>query len=361
MSAAWPKGSQPVTAADDRPVPPAVLDAAIDWQLWLAPARDETAAPTDRQALADWLAAHPDHARAWRQLGEIDAQFTRAGGAAVGLATRAALLNRRQRRPVRAAGAVLGLALAVACGVLLLDRFQPVGHLLADHRTATGERRIIVLPDQTVLHLNTRSAVDVEFTQDQRAIRLLEGEVAVETRHADPFEQRPFVVTTEDGSLRALGTRFTVRRWPQTDAERDTGQVGTEVAVTQSAVAARPAACAVAAHKPCAAERIVPAGQGVRLVSGRVEPLTTIVPDADAWKDGMLVVDNQPLGDVVATLARYRAGRLSVDPRVASLRVTGTLPLADTDQALLALTAAVPVDVVSTTRWWVTLEPRSER
>jgi transmembrane sensor len=39
--------------------------------------------------------------------------------------------------------------------------------------------------------------------------------------------------------------------------------------------------------------------------------------------------------------------------------VTGTLPLADTDQALLALTAAVPVDVVWTTRWWVTLKPRA--
>jgi len=336
----------------------AVLEAAIDWQLRLAPTRDGAATPADLQALADWLAAHPDHARAWRQLGDIDAQFARPGDPTLGPATRAALLQ--HRRPARAAGAVLGLALAVACGVMVLDRFQPVGQLLADHRTATGERRTLVLPDQTVLHLNTRSAVDVVFTQDQRAIRLRAGEVAVETSHADPAEQRPFVVLTEDGSLRALGTRFTVSRWPHGGDSMHADPASTEVAVTQSAVAARPAGCAVAAPEPCTAERIVPAGQGARLVNGRVEPLATM-PDADAWKDGMLVVDNQPLGDVVATLARYRAGRLSVDPRVAGLRVTGTLPLADTDQALLALTAAVPVEVVSATRWWVTLAPRSDR
>lgn len=357
-SADWTTGGPPGGTGDDHPVPPAVLEAAIGWQLRQGEGDNS---PADAQALADWLAAHPDHARAWRQLGDIDQHLARA---AAGPGARAALLlPPRQRRPARVAGAVLGLALAVACGVLVLDRYQPVGQLLADHRTATGERRTIVLPDQTVLHLNTRSAVDVVFSQDQRAIHLRAGEVAVETSHADPAERRPFVVLTEDGSLRALGTRFTVRRWPQahatgTDGAQGRGAPATEVAVTQSAVAARPASCAAAASEPCAAERIVSAGQGARLEGGRVDPWAA-PPDADAWKDGMLVVDNQPLGEVVAMLARHRVGHLGVDPRVAGLRVTGTLPLADTDQALLALTAAVPAEVVWTTRWWVMLKPRA--
>lgn len=356
-------GGPPGGTGDDHPVPPAVLEAAIGWQLRQG---EGDTSPADAQALADWVAAHPDHARAWRQLGDIDQHLARA---AAGPGARAALLlPPRRRRPARVAGAVLGLALAVACGVLVLDRYQPVGQLLSDHRTATGERRTIVLPDQTVLHLNTRSAVDVVFSQDQRAIHLRAihlraGEVAVETSHADPAERRPLVVLTEDGSLRALGTRFTVRRWPQahtagSDGAQGRGAPATEVAVTQSAVAARPATCAPAASEPCAAERIVSAGQGARLEGGRVDPWAA-PPDADAWKEGMLVVDNQPLGEVVATLARHRVGHLGVDPRVAGLRVTGTLPLADTDQALLALTAAVPVEVVWTTRWWVMLKPRA--
>ena len=72
----------------------------------------------------------------------------------------------------------------------------------------------------------------------------------------------------------------------------------------------------------------------------------------------MLVVEDRPLAEVVAQLARYRVGRLSVHPDASGLRVTGTLPLADTDQALAALTAALPVEAVYTTRWWVTLRPR---
>lgn len=345
MSLAWPAGGAPGPAVDARAVPQAVLDAAIDWQLRLG---EGAATPADAQALAAWLAAHPDHARAWRQLGEIDRQL-----AAVGTqATRAAVLRPR-RRPARAAGAVLGLVCALLAGAAVLNRFQPVDQLLADHRTGTGEVRRIVLPDQTVLHLNTRTAVDLVFDGQQRAVRLRAGEVAVETSHADPAEQRPFVVLTEDGSLRALGTRFVVRRRGPDEA----GPPGTELTVTQSAVAARPAHCAALPAQPCADERIVPAGQGARLHGGQVEPLAA-VPDVDAWKQGMLVVDNQPLAEVVATLSRYRPGRLGVDPRVAGLRVTGTLPLADTDQALLALTAAVPVELATTTRWWATLRPR---
>ncbi|WP_311221503.1 MULTISPECIES: FecR domain-containing protein [unclassified Acidovorax] len=351
MSAAWPVGTAPGDAADDRPVPPAVLNAAIAWQLQQG---DGSATPASTQAFNDWLAAHPDHVRAWRQLGEIDRQLSAVGGRA----TRAAVL-RRTRQPVPAAGALLGLVLVIACGGAVLNRFQPVGQLLADHRAGTGERRTIVLPDQTVLHLNTRSAVDIAFGKDLREVRLRAGEVAVETRHADAAEQRPFVVVTEDGSLRALGTRFVVRRWNPVDGAAGQGGV-TDLTVTQSAVAARPATCAAAPTQPCAAERIVSAGQGARLQRGQIEAMAAL-PDADAWKDGMLVVDNQPLADVVAALARHRPGHLGVDPAVAGLRVTGTLPLADTDQALLALTAAVPVEVAYTTRWWVTLQPRAAK
>jgi len=171
MRAAGPGAAMPGDAVDDRPVSSAVLDAAIAWQLRQG---EGLATPSDERALSDWLAAHRDHARAWRQLGDIDRQL----GAVGGQAARAAVL-RRTRSPIHVAGAVLGLALAVACGAAVLNRFQPVGDLLADHRTGTGERRTVVLPDQTVLHLNTRSAVDIAFGKDLREVRLRAGEVAV--------------------------------------------------------------------------------------------------------------------------------------------------------------------------------------
>ncbi|MGC3987621.1 MAG: FecR domain-containing protein [Pseudorhodoferax sp.] len=326
-------------AADDAPVPGRVLDAAIAWQLRL-----DAGGAADRAALQAWLDAHPDHARVWRQLGRLDAEL--AAGAA-GPATRATL-----QRPVRAgrrrAGALLGLVLAACAGLAVLDRFQPAAQLLADLRTGTGERRAVTLPDGSRLHMDTRTALDLAFDGTRRAVVLRAGRIAVETAHGagDP---RPFVVLTPTGSLRALGTRFMVE-----------AQGGTRLTVTEAAVAARPAACAPAPQQPCAAERTVRAGETVRVHADRVDDAQPAAPEADAWKDGMLVVEDRPLAEVVARLARYRPGRLAVDPRVADLRVTGTLPLADTDQALLALTAAVPVELHEATRWWVTLRPRTD-
>jgi transmembrane sensor len=68
---------------------------------------------------------------------------------------------------------------------------------------------VVTLADGTLLNLNTHSAVDVRFDETTRLIVLHEGEIMVETGHNDA---RPFIVKTRDGSLRALGTRFMVKR-----------------------------------------------------------------------------------------------------------------------------------------------------
>ena len=330
-----------------QPVPDRVLDAAIAWQLRIGSGEADAA---DTIALRRWLERHPDHARAWRQLGEIDAQLAPARSAAV----RASLVRRPAPRRWKPAASVLAIAAMVGLCAAALDRFQPLGTLTADLRTATGERRTVVLPDRTVLHLDTRSAVDLAFDAERRAIVLRRGTIAIETRHADATEQRPFVVPTPEGSLRALGTRFGVRR-----IDRDDVDGATQLTVTQSAVAARPATCPADPATACAAERIVRQGETLQLRPDAVGVPMPARADVDAWTDGMLVVDNQTLAEVAAEIARYRPGRLDVDPRVAGLRVTGTLPLADTDKALLALTAALPVELASTTRWWTRIEPRS--
>ncbi|MCM8567582.1 FecR domain-containing protein [Thauera linaloolentis] len=330
---------------DEKPVSRRVLDDAIAWQLQLD---GMAAGHPERTAHKAWLAAHPDHARAWRQLAQIDAEL---GALPRQAPIRHVLARSRRRAGWKEAAGTFVLALAVGLGTLLIDRHQPIGGLLADYRTGTGERRTVTLPDNTVIVLNSRSAVDVDFGADRRAVRLREGEIHIETAHGDPAERRPFIVLTADGSLRALGTRFIVRR--------DDG--GTLLTVTESAVLARSAVCPAEPEAACAAEQRVDAGQRLHLTADAVGAVLPARADAEAWKEGMLVVDGEPLAAVAAELARYRPGLLWVAPDAADLRVTGTLPLDDGERALAVLAASLPVRVVRYGGWLVSIEAAPAR
>ena len=315
-----------------KPVSASVLDAAIAWQLSL-----DSSSAQEREAFARWHAADEEHARAWRQLGMLDQRFSLANGPA-----RAALLQSRVsiRRRIRKVGS--GLASVVAAIGLALfagERYLPLDYWLADQRTATGEQRTLRLADGTLINLNTHSALEVRFDDKQRRIILQEGEILVETGHDDP---RPFIVETREGSLRALGTRFLVKREDE----------GTRLSVLKSAVAAHPQATDV--------EQILREGQQVLMRHDGLGPTIALNPGADAWTRGMLVVDNARLEDLVHELGRYRRGYLGVEPQVADLRITGSFPLHDTDLALTALLPTLPVQVEHHTRWWVVVGPRAE-
>src|SRR5690606_31291386 len=174
-----------------------VLDEAIDWQLCLD---SGDATDQERQAFTAWLAAHPEHARAWQQLGGLDQQLAVAEPAPA----RRALLRRPTRRRL---GSSL-LVLVLLGGLLGLSAQRPLSDFLADEITARGEQRSLLLPDQTRVHLNSASALDIDFTAQHRHLTLRSGEILVETAKGD---SRPLWVMTEHGRLRPLGTRFLVR------------------------------------------------------------------------------------------------------------------------------------------------------
>jgi len=321
-----------MSPVSSKPVSAQVLDAAIAWQLSL-----DSGNPVEREEFAKWHAAHEEHARAWRQLGMLDQRFSVASGPA-----RTALLQSREsiRRRVRKLGsgvasivAVIGLALFAG------DRYLPIDYWLADQRTATGEQRTVRLTDGTRINLNTHSAVDVRFDEKQRLIILQEGEILVETGHGDT---RPFIVETREGSMRALGTRFLVKREEE----------GTRLSVLKSAVAAHPGASAE--------EQILREGQQVLMRSNGLGPIVALTLGADAWTRGMLVVDNTRLEDLVHELGRYRRGYLGVAPEIADLRITGSFPLHDTDLALSALLPTLPVQIEQHTPWWVTVAAKTD-
>lgn len=206
----------------------------------------------------------------------------------------------------------------------------------ADHRTATGERQALALADGTRLQLDTASAVDVEFDSAQRLIRLRSGAIYIQTAPDAQVPPRPLRVATAQGTLQALGTRFTVRQ--------EAGHA--LVAVFEGAVQARPAAAGAGAL-------VLQAGQQARITRGQAGPTQPVAPQADSWTRGVLHVRDMPLRDFVAELGRYRPGVLRCDPTVAGLRISGVFQLRDTMAVLDSLPQALPVAVAYRSPYWV--------
>ncbi|MDB5982799.1 MAG: FecR family protein [Pseudomonas sp.] len=325
-----------MSRVSSRPVSSRVLDAAIAWQLCLG--ADNSGGEAERAEFNKWYAAHEEHARAWMQLGMLDQRFAVSGPARVALMQSPAGVRRR----VRTLGGGVASVLLV-CGLALFagNRYLPLNYWMADQHTATGEQRTVRLADNTLVRLNTHSAIDVRFDAKQRRIILQEGEILVETgSHEDP---RPFIVETDDGHMQALGTRFLVKR------EDDS----TLLSVLQSAVAAHPTSSE--------GEQILHEGQQMVMHRDGLGPMLTLSPGADAWTRGMLVVDNARLGDLINELRRYRRGHLGVSPDIADLRITGSFPLTNTDLALKALLPTLPVQIETHTKWWVTVVAANDK
>lgn len=317
--------------AERRPVSAQVLDEAIAWQLRLGDGPENSAHHTELQR---WLAASPEHAKAWAQLGGIDRRLATISSPS---ARRALQLNASASSQNSASRALMGLALFCTIGIGFALQARPLSVWLADESTGAGEQRSFVLDDNSRIQLNSRSALDVRFDEQQRRLFLHQGEVLVET--APGSDPRPFIVETDQGDLRALGTRFIVRR------EKD----ATRLIVLQSAVAALPGTLQEG--------RTVRAGEQVLMHRDHLGNNSAAPTGADAWSRGMLVVDDLPLGELLAKLGEYRRGYLGLDPRLADLRISGSFPLGDTDRALAALPPSLPVKIERHTDWWVNVVP----
>lgn len=329
-------GAKDATSARDEH---ALRKEAVAWYALLC---SGDASDSDRRAWQQWHQCHPDHERAWQRLEALRALMQNVPPRIAMPALQAPAKGRRQ--------ALRGLVLLASSGALGYVTYRgsqgaaPWRGALADYRTGVGQQRSVDLPDGSLLILNTDSAVDIRFGTSERTLLLRAGEILVETAHrrdaGAPVDARPFVVETAHGSVRALGTRFTVRRHAQ----------ATDVVVLEDAVAVR---AADAQERPV----IVHAGQRLRFSATEVAPMQVADDTAGAWRDGSIVVGDWPLARLVAELDRYRPGRLVCDPAVAQLRVSGAFPVADTDKALAVLVRSLPVRIRQWTRYWVTVGP----
>ncbi|MFC3230983.1 FecR family protein [Marinibaculum pumilum] len=307
-----------------------VTAAARDWVLRLASGDLEAA---EMAAFRNWVDGAPAHRSAfererrfWQRLGGLHARSE----ALLQEAPAAAPPRQRPvpagtgRRPGRRALLAGGLAAACLALLLLFGGQLRLG-LLSDHRTGVGEQALVTLPDGSVAHLNTDSAIAVDFSAGARQIELLQGEAFFEVR---PDPARPFRVIAAGGETRAVGTAFVVRR--AADGATITVTEG-RVAVTSPRDDADPAASVLAR-----------AGERTAYAEGAA-PAVPVARDpamAAPWRRGVIVIDDLPLDAALAEIDRYRPGRiLLLDGSDRYDRVSGGFDIDRLDAAIAGLAA----------------------
>ena len=249
----------------------------------------------------------------------------------------------------------LPLAAAVCVGFLAVHLLLlPSQSYEATFRTAIGRHQSIVLPDDSVMTLNTNTEAVVHYHPGERRVRLMHGEAHFSIV---PAPDRPFTVVAGPHTVRAVGTAFSVHlkrhilEVTVTDGEVEVlPSIPAEAPVPaqRGLTASGPVRGAVPAPVPPAAKRL---SKGQRLkYSGALASVTTVDPGELArelaWRDGMLDFQGDTLAKVVEEASRYTETRISiVDPDIEGLRVTGYLKAGDIDTLLALLESNERVSV----------------
>ncbi len=298
---------------------------------WVARLQSADATDQDRREFQFWLdrdaahqAAYDEFKNLWADLKDVPIPSGR--------------LKKLRMSRRAAASSIVSIGIIAILSVTLY-RMGFIDHMRADYYTVVGEVRSVTLADGSRVDLNTDSAIIVRYSQGERRIQLLRGEAFFDVAR-NP--ERPFVV--DDSSLKAtaLGTQYSVRA-----ASDDS--LGT-VRVEQGRVEVTNRQQQV----------VLEAGDAANLTAkGAFAVTKTDVANETAWRTGKLVFSGQPLREVLATLERYRRGRILVlDDAAADQQVSGVFDLKDTDQALRVLEENLPVSVTHLTDLMVVVRSR---
>lgn len=194
-----------------------------------------------------------------------------------------------------------------------------------------GSRTVVELSDGSVVHLNYGSRIKYpqNFWGETRGIALT-GEAYFEVAH-NPG--KPFVVTAGQLDIKAVGTAFNVNSYSENNDIATTlveGKVLIEKILKNGNVKT--------------IKEMVP-GQHVTYqkttgaVKSTVEPLQKYI----AWKDGMVVFENEPIDGVAQRLSRMFNVEIQVDNKLEKYKYTVTFVDEPLFQILDLLTVATPI------------------
>lgn len=361
-------GLNTMTSKDEQ-VRAAIAEQASEWFV----ANDEE--PLDAQesgALVAWLKASPVHVEEFLGVAGI-ARDLRAAGAEPEHSVEALLGRARvedgsspqpfwsrvfaafgdvRLRQWQTAAATMAALAVGSVGLLLLWHFRPSPHVAAPARatalnlgTRHGEQLSRRLADESVLHLDTDSAVTIRYSTMERLVELTSGQAAFEVAH-EP--DRPFRVVAGPAEVVALGTKFNVRL--EHDATLVTVVEG-QVVVAPSPVSEKLGTHADRNHSPRSVR--VSADQLIRVTAGEwpATPLAVNPLRTTSWLHRQIMFEQEPLSRVAAEFNRYGPRPIEITtPELQDLEISGVFATDDSEAfiAFLRSLEGVRVEVTAT-------------
>jgi transmembrane sensor len=190
--------------------------------------------------------------------------------------------------------------------------------------TRHGEQLSRRLADNSMLHLNTDSAITIRFSKTERLVLLTSGQAEFEVAH-DPA--RAFRVLSGSAEVIAVGTQFDVRL-------KDDSTVVT-VVEGRVAVGLSPTLQKGGAAPDNASRYVqVAADQQIRVTEATwpAAPIAVDAQHATGWLRREVVFDHEPLERVVAEFNRYAPTPIEIStPALRKLEISGSFATDDTD------------------------------
>ena len=334
---------------------------------WLSALSDENCTDAERRQFLVWLRASGQHVDEFLRLSRLNARINQrelwpnesiaeliAAAKASGEGNVATLdypaevLGRPDRKstrkPVKWALAAAAACMFVVAG-LIVGTSQIDQWLSPEYMTAVGEQRSITLGDGSVVELNSQSRLRTRFTDELRAVELLDGE-AIFRVSKDP--RRPFRVRTGVTDIVAVGTAFNVKA---SDARTVVTVLEGRVRVNQRDEADQPAAQAV----KDAGEFELAVGD--QLIVAKAQPAVRVsLRDTDnvtSWTDRRLIFEDTPLATAAAEFARYSSRSIRIlDSGVGERKITGVFDATDPASLVEFLSADESLDVSDDADGW---------
>ena len=224
-----------------------------------------------------------------------------------------------------------------------------------------GSKSNITLPDGSVVWLNAGSMLTypADFGMETREIQLT-GEAFFDVKSDSLM---PFLVHTGEMTVRAKGTRFNVKAYPDDEmmvATLEEGKLDVLIQATEKSPEQRVELTpkqqfvilksqlqnSPAEKKQTTIAKLPSAASGskVAIKSGRVIP-NVKTELATSWKDAQWIVADAPLSSFAADLERRYNVEIHFDTEeLKNYKVTGSFENETVEQIFLALSLAAPVN-----------------